>query len=385
MGLTNVGYVRRTYQDILGDKIQRAKELFGEDIETSELTPLGKFIRINAYDQAIAEEELEQVYYSRFPNTANGQSLDRLLVFAGLSRNPAEAACYSVKVTGVAGYTVPVGFLVGTDSVNYYNTAETQIGTGGTCIITVACTTPGTIGNVSASAINKVVNPDANITAVEGTACVTAGQEEESDTELRARFKLAIQGSGSCNENALRAALLRVPGVQYATVIVNDSDTEDREGRPPHSFECYVLGGTGQQQEIAETIFDKKPIGIKTTGDISVTLLDASGNEQTVYYSNTGTVPVLVKIKVKTENTFADDGAEQIKDNVMAYINRLGIGKSVIMSSIYGHIYSVTGVKEVTVLQLSKDNGTSYSTANVEVSNSAVAVCSGVTVEVENA
>ncbi|MGI6014373.1 MAG: baseplate J/gp47 family protein [Oscillospiraceae bacterium] len=385
MGLTDTGYVRRTYQDILDDKIQRAKELFGEDIETSELTPLGKFIRINAYDQAIAEEELEQIYYSRFPNTASGQSLDRLLVFTGLTRNPAEAACYSVKVTGTAGYTVPVGFLVGTNSVNFYNTAETKIGTDGTCTITVACTTPGTLGNVSASAINKVVNPDASITSVEGITCVTAGQEEESDAELRARFKLAVQGSGSCNENALRAALLRVPGVQYATVIANDSETEDSEGRPPHSFECYVLGGSGQQQKIAEAIFDKKPIGIKTTGDISVILSDASGNEKTVYYSNTETVSVFVKVNVKVENTYPDDGTDQIKSNVMSYINGLGIGKSVITSSIYGCIYSVTGVKEVTTLELSTNNGTSYSPQNVTVSSYAVAVCSGVTVEVQNA
>ena len=77
------GYVRRSYDDILSDKIQRAKELFGEDIDTSDLTPLGKFIRINAYDQALAEEEIEAVYYARFPDTASGQNLDRLLVFGG--------------------------------------------------------------------------------------------------------------------------------------------------------------------------------------------------------------------------------------------------------------------------------------------------------------
>ena len=55
--LNELGYTRRTYDDIIESKIQRAKELFGEDIETDETTPLGKLIRINAYDQALAEEE----------------------------------------------------------------------------------------------------------------------------------------------------------------------------------------------------------------------------------------------------------------------------------------------------------------------------------------
>ena len=65
--LTETGYTRRTYDEIIDDKIERAQELFGEDIETDETTPLGKFIRINAYDQALAEEEAEAIYYARFP------------------------------------------------------------------------------------------------------------------------------------------------------------------------------------------------------------------------------------------------------------------------------------------------------------------------------
>lgn len=76
MGLTDKGFVRRTYDDILNDKIAMAKELFGEDIDTSDQTAIGKFIRITAYDQAMAEEEIEKVYFARFPNTASGQSLE---------------------------------------------------------------------------------------------------------------------------------------------------------------------------------------------------------------------------------------------------------------------------------------------------------------------
>lgn len=99
MGLTEKGYQRRNYAEILEAKIQRAKELLGEDIDTSDQSVLGKYLRINAYDQAIAEEEIEKVYYARFPNTASGQSLDRLLIFAGISRNPALSAVYSVRVS----------------------------------------------------------------------------------------------------------------------------------------------------------------------------------------------------------------------------------------------------------------------------------------------
>lgn len=384
MGLTEKGYIRRSYDDILNDKIQRAKELFGEDIDTSDQTPLGKFLRINAYDQAQAEEEIEAVYYARFPNTATGQSLDRLLTFAGITRNPASSAVYSVLLTGTEEYVVPVGFLVATDTdVSFWTTKEYTIGEDGTCLVEVSCTEPGSVGNLgSASAICKAVNPDTNIYFVEGKECLTAGLDEESDADLRVRFLTAISGSGSCNESSIRAAILRVPTVQYAAVICNSMDTEDSDGRPAHSFECYVLGGDDYEQAIAEAIFEKRPIGIRTVGDKAVTITDVSGKERVVHFSKAEKVMITVKAAIKKTTSFPDDGITQIQKAVSGHINDIGIGNSLVLSSIYGHIYGVAGVKEVTSLELSTDGGETYSVGNVAVPEYGVAICADVLVEV---
>lgn len=383
MGVTEVGFVRRTYDEILNDKIQRAKELFGEDIDTSDLTPLGKYLRINAYDQAIAEEEIEQVYYSSFPNTASGQSLDRLLPLGGISRNPATAAAYSVTVQGEAGYVVPVGFLVGTDTdITFYVTADATIGEDGSCTATVECTEAGSIGNVNASSINTVVNPDANIAAVQGVECLSDGTDEESDAALRERLKLALSGSGGCSENAIRAALLRVPTVQYAAVVANDGGEADSEGRPAHSFECYVQGGDDYHQEIAETIFAMRPVGVQTAGDISVIVIDACGNEKTVRFSNTQATHIMVRVSLRTDTAFLSDGASHVEANITNHINALGVGNSLVLSTLYGCIYSVPGVLEVVSLELSTDGGSSYTTNNVTVPRYGAAVCNGVSVEV---
>ena len=383
MGLTNAGYTRRTYDDILNDKIQRAKELFGEDIDTSDLTPLGKFIRINAYDQALAEEEIEAVYYSRFPNTATGQSLDRLAVFGCLTRNPAEAASYTVEIQGTAGHNVPLGFLVGTDTeLTFYTVEEATINDSGSCLVTVDCTEAGTVGNVSPGSITKIVNPDANIAEVLGQACVSVGTDEESDADFRVRLKAALAGAGSGNANAIRAAVLRVPGVRHAEVIENDSNAEDSEGRPPHSFECYVVGGSGNEQEIAKAIFSKKALGIIMVGDNEVTITDEGGYEKVVRYSSAENVQVTVRISLKTSSSFPADGTTQVADNVAGYINSLGIGASLVYSSLYGYIYKVPGVTEVTVLELSTDGGSSYGTSNISVPKYGIATCAGVTAEV---
>jgi len=384
MGLTEKGFQRRTFEEILNDKEQRAKELLGEDIDTSELSVLGKYLRINAYDQAMAEEEIEQVYYARFPNTASGQSLDRLMVFVGIVRNPASAAEYSVKVSGTAGHVIPADFLVGTDAeLTYATQQDYTIGEDGTCLVTVYCTEAGTVGTLSsAAAINKVVNPDANITSAEGIECLKPGIDEENDADLRMRFAAAVAGTGSGNETAIRSAILRVPTVQYAAVIANNTNEEDSDGRPPHSFECYVLGGDEYEQEIAQAIFDKRPVGIKTVGDKAVTILDVSGMERVVNYSPAPKTMLTIRAKIKTTSLFPDDGVEQVQKNVSDHINGLGIGNSFVLSSVYGHIYGTAGVQEVTTLEVSTDGGSTYSTANVDIPEYGVAVCAAVLVEV---
>ena len=382
MPLTSKGFERLSYSDIVNKKIQKAKELFGEDIDTSELTPLGKFIRINAYDLAEAEEEAEYIYYSIFPNTARGVSLDRLCAFVGITRNPAAAAEHKVKVTGTSGYIVPIGFLVGTVSgVNFYNITDTEI-TEGQCEITVCCTQPGIAGNVDSTDITQVVNPVAGISAVQGIELITQGSADENDYELRKRFEEAREGAGACTEAAIRAALMRVPTVTSAGVIVNDTTETDSKGRPPFSFECFINGGENYHSEIAETIYNKKPIGIKTFGSISETITDEGGYEHTINFSHTTKVSVKVSMKIRTDSTFEGDGGKtEITDNLRTYIDNLGVGESVVLSSLYGKIHAVSGVEEVTELKLAKDSG-SFSAQNIDVNEWEIVNCESVTVEV---
>ena len=61
MPFTEAGFKRRTYQEWLEHDVALAKELFGENINTSEDTPLGKYIRLNCEDKRDIEEELEDI------------------------------------------------------------------------------------------------------------------------------------------------------------------------------------------------------------------------------------------------------------------------------------------------------------------------------------
>jgi len=381
--LTELGYKRLTYDEIVERKIQRAKEFFGQNIKTDETSVLGKFIRINAYDQALAEEEAEAIYYSRFPNTATGVSLDRICVFAGITRNSATPARYTVKVTGVAGKIVPLGFLVSTESdMTYYNTRATEIGVDGTCTITVECTEPGTLGNVQPKDIKIITNPSAYVDEVEGVTILEDGVDVESDYILRQRFNEAKQGQGACNENAIRSALLRVPTVKSASIITNESDETDDDGRPPHSFECYVFGGENYHESIAQAIYEKKPLGIKTYGKNNYSIIDEGGYTHVINFSHVSKVDVVVQVKIKVNYDFnIVTGVDDISKNIKSYIDGLGVGNDVILSSLYGKIHEITGVTEVTSLLMNKASYTPAS-GNIMINEHEVPECTSVNVEV---
>ena len=382
MPLTEKGFERLSYEDILNSKISLAKDLFGEGIDTSSLTALGKFLRISAYDLSKAEEEAEYIYYSIFPESATGVSLDRLCKFVGIQRTAEQAAEHKVRVRGQSGYTIPIGFLVGTESgLSFYNTKATTI-VNGECVISVDCTEGGEIGNVDTTTINIVLNPIMEVTSVIGEQLYILGTEEESDYSLRKRFALASEGMGSCTETAIKAALMRVPTVTSVGIITNDTTSTDAAGRPPFSFECYVSGGEDYHYQIAETIYDKKPLGIKTAGAITVAVSDSGGTQHDIKFSHTSYVDITAVVSVKVTSDFAGDaGKAEITENLMEYINGLGVGTDVVISSLFGKIHAVTGVYEVSGITLSTD-GENFTQSNISIAEYEIARCSSVTVRV---
>lgn len=382
MALTELGYERPTYDDLLEAQIERAKLLFGEDIDTNDNTPLGKYIRLNVKDLADVYETLEQTYYARFPNTARGVSLDRLCPFVGITRNPATYSKHIIRFTGTAGEYVPTGFEVSTPDNNliYHTYDSLLIGEDGTVDGEVECETAGEAGNVKVGEIDTIVNPDSAVESITHLSISEYGKEIETDTELRDRFNLTVSGAGSSTASAIKAAVLKVAQVDGCEIIENDTN-ETINGVPPHSFECFVLSPTIQDKQVAEAIFSKKPLGIKSVGDVDVEIIDESGVTHTISFSRTIKKDIYVSITITTNIYFETDGIEKIKDCIAQHINSLKNGADVYLSSLYGCIYKADGVEDVTSLTLSTD-GATYGTNNITIDSNEVARIDTANIEV---
>lgn len=387
MSLTENGFERITYDEFVERLSQRSKEQLGEDIDVSETSVYGKFIRIIAYDLAAEYETLENTYYARFPNTASGVSLDRLCVFAGITRNPATYARHNIKVTGTADTTVGMGGLIvgNEDNITFYNENDFTIGSDGTVNIIVAAVDSGTGGNVDN--IDTIVNPVTGVTSIEYIGLEEAGEDIESDYDLRKRFSVAVAGAGACNEDAIRGYIARISGIESVVIVTNDTNEADSDGRPAHSFEVYIYGGEGQEQEVANAIFLKKPLGIKAitteTGNNAVTktVTDQGGFSHSISFSRVTEVAIDINVSIKTNSSYTTSGAAAIKNNLVEYVSGIGVGGSVVTSAMYSHVFEVTGVTEVVSITQAK-SGQTASTATINCDMNEVPITSATNITV---
>ena len=374
MSLTEHGFERPSYNEILEAQINRAKTLFGETIDTGELTALGKYIRINVADIDNLYQVLEGVYYARFPNTATGVSLDRLCPFAGIVRKPATYATHKILITGTAGAVIGVDFEVSTanQSVAFHLSDYYTIGINGTVEAIVECNEAGTIGNILSSTIDTIVNPLADVESVEGVEIVSYGEDRETDVSLRKRFTSAITGSGSGTAAAIKGAIMRVAEVGGCSIVENITDHTVGD-LPPYSFSCYVQSDEtpATDQQIAQAIFSKKPLGIQTYGSVQVQVVDDSRNIHTISFERVTRKDIYIQISIRITDDFADDSEDIIKANLVDFISGFSNGEGVYLSALYSYI-NITGVRNVESLELSTD-GETYSAANITCTSKQIA------------
>ena len=362
------GLQRPSYQELLSVQNELSKQLFGEDIDTSETTFFGKLNRLQVYLLAQIYEELETTYYARFPNTASGLSLDRLMVFAGISRNPALAARHNIKFTGTPDYEIEAGTLVKTeDNITFYTMTSITLDSNGEGTGLVECTERGKVGNIVLGSINQIVNPSIFITSVIDTGIKRLGTETETDYALRNRFKEAIAGVGSGTAEAIKGAIMKVDNVNGVVIVENDTMETDSEGRPAKSFECFVNAPDESDQDIAEAIFSRKPVGIKTYGNTTKTVVDSGGFLHEINFTHVKEVELELSITIETDKYYTNNGANEIKTNISQYVSTFKNGQDVIITSLCGEIYKVSGVRRIANIIITGATGDRYVITNREV------------------
>ena len=193
---------------------------------------------------------------------------------------------------------------------------------------------PNTITSISTPVLgwDSVTNP---VSAV-------AGRYVETDEELRERFRVSKFERASNILEALYSALINLDTVEQVVIYENDTDVTDANGIPAHSFMPIVLGGISTN--IAQSIWENKPIGIRSYGNTSVTIYDSQGFSHDIGFERPNPVSIYIDLDITTNSEFPQDGEQAIKDAIAAYMGaQFGIGEDVVYSRLYTPINSVAG------------------------------------------
>ena len=370
-GVTERGFHRPTYVELLDAVEYKARELFGNKANLTVRSPLGAFLRIFAWMLNILFSLMEETYNSRFVDTAVGTSLYNLGKAIGLSLLPAQKASGYVTFTGTPGTAIPTGFLVRTVAgLQYAVLTDGRIGTDGSVTLPVQAVETGADYNVEAGRVNQITNPLDGVDSCTNQGVIDGGQDRETDEEFRDRYAQSVDYAGGVNADAIAGEILQnVESVYSAICYENDTDEVDVLGLPPHSIEAVVYGGL--DQDVAKAIYRRKAGGIQTHGSTSIPVVAASGQSININFSRPTPVPVYVKVHIlETGSDYPLNGADLVKAAIINYIGGaayggLPIGRDVVYMDLPGVIKTVSGVVDFE-LSIGKDSS-SYGTENIQI------------------
>lgn len=224
-------------------------------------------LQIAAWCETLAnlDEQVTFAYQSVDPQSAIGQQLDRIAMFAGINRQAATFSTATVSFTGVNGTVVPAGTQIrnrATDSL--WRTDGSTTITGGTATVGATAITAGAV-TASPGDLSIIATPVGGVQSVTNASAASLGLEEESDTAFRVRRNDSVALPGSNQIDSLYAAIGNVDGVKQARIFENDESTDDSNGLAGHSLAIFVDGGA--DADILAAIASRKNPGVGLNRD----------------------------------------------------------------------------------------------------------------------
>jgi len=377
--LTPEGLQAQSFDEIRAELVEAFRAAFGP-INTAPESAIGQQISIMAEREALLVQAMQSVYASQYPASAAGRSLDGVVQLTGITRREATRSVATVQVTGDPNTVIAAGSAVKNDNDDIFEfAAPVTIDAFGDGEGEVIATEAGPV-SVLAGTITKIETPVSGWDTVANENDGQTGRATETDPELRLRRAESLAVTGAATVEAIRARLRQqIDDVTAVTIIENRDDVADGEGRPPHSFEAIVQGGI--EQDIANLIWEVKPAGIETVGNVTQTVEDSQGTNQTIRFSRP--VPVYLWVNVTlTPNGVGDfpTTAEALtKEAVVSKGSELNVGEKVVYQSLFGPIYrAVEGLEMVSIeVGTSSDPGTqpaSFAAANVDIASNELAL-----------
>lgn len=344
--IDDTGCHTNTYSDILNHLIDRVKSIYGEDIYLG--VDSMDYQLLSVFARAIYEDEQcsQMNYQSKSPATVSTKdAMASLLTLNGLLVKTPTYSTVSVTLTGIP-YTTINGGVVQSTSGDKWNLPQTVvIGSSGT--ITVVATAQE-LGDIKASigTVTQIITPTYGWNSVTNNFAASAGQAVETLTEMKERQKNAVAIPSRTPVDSVYAGLYSTDGVEDVVIYENDTsssasyNTEEKTGGPANSITCVVKGGN--DNDIATSISLRKTPGCYLAGNVTVSIKDRYGNPNTIRFYRPSDTSVYITFTIKALSGYSSAVGDQIKQAIVDYVSKLGIGNNLYISQIWEAILSVS-------------------------------------------
>ena len=258
-----------------------------------------------------------------------------------------------------------------------------------TAIISFASEEPGEV-SLPNGAITKIVTAPTGFLSCTNLCGYVAGRLLETDVELRQSYVDKIFSRSSRMTDSIRSAILaNCAGVTAAQVYENRTNETDSEGRPPHSVEAVVDGGSNS--DIAEQILATVSAGITTYGSVSVDvpgedddMIEVCFNRPTYIYCWFKVTLTISKASLVPANY-----AELVETAIVDAMSQVENGEDVVpqqqfLPAIYEQVPGISyiDVSTYTTTSASEGQPSSYPLRSVEITNRQRAMTSSTRIEV---
>lgn len=391
-------FVPDSTDELLQVLMDNARSVFGEDLNDDEEAVIRIFYTPVARMLADLQNDLRTVLNSAQLDYAEGLALDLLTALIGVRRNPAKKATgeatFSRQTAASVDYTIPRGTVIQTDSVDPIRFVTTEVSTlpaGQTSVsgVPIEAVVAGVNANIGANTLRVMTDPPTGVEEVTNPAQTDGGRNVENDDELRERAKDELSVGIRGTARAIRNRLLKMEDVNSVSLFINDGESTDADGIPPHHTECVVEGGL--DQEVGQTIFDTKGAADGTHGGAHgapVTVQAEIGNGQThaVSFSRPNVVQIYIDMELETNSAYQGD--DDVRNAIVRYIGgtattgnsnngELRTGDDVIYTKILSAILSVSGIEDVPTLQIGT-TATPSSTSNLPMNDTQIATADAI-------
>lgn len=196
----------------------------------------------------------------------------------------------------------------------------------------------------------------------------SSGSDVETDAEFRARFNDEQDEAQASTRPAIIRAILDLDGVTKVRIYDNPTNIDSTEAEA-FTFNTIVAGGV--QADIAQTLYETKPINTKTYGSISTIISTEDGGTETIKYTSASEAEYDIKLQYTTANEKSLTTRE--KSAIVSALTTLEanfeIGSGIYLDQIKGVVYGALSFGRLTSLtvyaKLSNEEDSSYSTDDI--------------------